>query len=221
MDVRPGLARDRTACARRGGLGRSVAHPPATPDPAVALRGGIGGNRSSAGPHRHDPSQVRLTGVTRAPSPLAFLLRINHNTISGRPRCLGATDGRRLPWLPKEVLVVRDWSCSRRTSIGASQRFRRTAVSAEKDWSVAGSDLGFRPGQELRNDPGARRARPDGPERGGARLPRAERRRQDHHHPRPAGAAAQRCRGGHAAGRRSRGGTRSRCTVAWPTCRAR
>ena len=35
--VRAGLARARTAGADRGGLGRSPAHPPATPDAALAL----------------------------------------------------------------------------------------------------------------------------------------------------------------------------------------
>ena len=45
--VRAGLARDRTAGARRGGLGRRVAPlSPAAPDAALALKGGIMATRT-------------------------------------------------------------------------------------------------------------------------------------------------------------------------------
>src|SRR3954469_968128 len=63
------------------------------------------------------------------------------------------------------------------------------------------SDDRRRPHQGVRPDASPRRARPDRPHRRGARVPRAERRRQDHHDPRPAGADAGRRRPRHAARR--------------------
>ena len=61
----------------------------------------------------------------------------------------------------------------------------------------------------LRPHPGARRARPGRPDRGGARLPRPERRRQVHHHPDPARAAARRRRRRPGCSAATRGATRS------------
>jgi ABC-2 type transport system permease protein len=55
--------------------------------------------------------------------------------------------------------------------------------------------------------------------RRGARLPRPERRRQVHHHPGPARAAAADA-GQAACSAATRGTTRSPCTAAWPTCPA-
>ena len=77
-----------------------------------------------------------------------------------------------------------------------------------------------RPGQDLRRHPRARRPRPHRRRGGGARLPRAQRRRQVDHHPRAARPAAHRLRLDLGVRAGPLGRQRAASTAGSPTCRA-
>ena len=107
----------------------------------------------------------------------------------------------------------------RRLPYGAGRFGMPTRLGGEIE--VHHSDRHLRTGQGLRRDAGAGRARPDRSCGRGARLPGPQRGRQDHHHPDPAGPAAQDRRRRSLCWAATRGATPPTCTGGWPTSRAR
>ncbi len=124
----------------------------------------------------------------------------------------GRGHGHRLRLIPHDTDRRRDESRSSRYSQSCersvSSRLMTTVIEVA------------RPRQDLRPHPRPRRARPQRGRRRGARLPRAERRRQIDHHPGAARDAAAAKRDAPASSGATRGATPSRSTATSPTCRA-
>ncbi len=130
VDVRAGLARDRSACAGRGGLGRCVASSsPATPDAAIALK-------DAKDESRHRALPPTPTAVAESRVVLAFQRR--RKKLTSVLRRARSRDCRSRPSALAAGCLLGGWllgAASRRLSV-------RTGVSdAEAYGSVPGDDI--------------------------------------------------------------------------------